>query len=148
MTGHAAGKLKEAIRHRIACIDRPTINAFAGTGTSRRRELQATHSIARQIVDQGLHPFSFHWDHGNREPGTRHDVYLTVFTALFDIDDEDARRWSSKTEWDAARAEATRDIVSALMRKFVIGERRTVTIRTDDYVGSHSLSATRYEDEL
>jgi hypothetical protein len=48
MTGDAAGTLKEAIRHRIACIDRVTINAFAGTGRSRRRELQATHAIARQ----------------------------------------------------------------------------------------------------
>ena len=148
MTGDAAGKLKEAIRHRIACVDRVTINAFAGTGRSRRRELQATHAIARHIVYEGLHPFSFHWEHDNREPATSHDVYLTVFTALFDIDDEDARRWGSKTEWDAARAEATRDIVRALTRKFVVGERRIVSVRPEDYVGSHSLSASRYEDEL
>ena len=149
MTDDIAKDLKEAIRHRIACIDRPTINGFAGTGRSRKRETRSAHTIAGRIVDEGLHPFSFAWNYGNLEPASRNDVYLTVFTALFDIDDEDARRWTDKTEWDVARFEAVRDIVGTLMRKFVVGKRRIVITRSDDYsFGSHSLSTSKYEDEL
>ncbi len=111
--------------------------------------MQATHTISRRIVEEGLGPFSFHWGHGNREPATHNDVYLTVLTALFDIDDEDARRWSHKTEWDAAKAEATRDIVRALMRKFVVDIRKIVLSQTNHHsFGSHNLSVSKYEDEL
>lgn len=52
MTDDAAAKLKEAIGHRIACIDRVTINAFLGTRRSRR-ELPPPHHV-RQIIDLGL----------------------------------------------------------------------------------------------
>ena len=155
MTEDLTKGLKEAIRHRIACIDKPTINGFAGTGRSRRRENACTHTIARRIVDEGLHPFSFFWNHGNGEPAGRTDVYLTVFTALFDIDDEDARRWTSNSEWDAARDEATREIVRALLRKFTVAKRRVIVDQVDrsvrgngSPVGSHSLSNSRYEDDL
>lgn len=149
MTDDVSSKLKEAIRHRIACIDRPTLNGFAGTGRSRRRENQSTHTIARRIVDEGLRPFLFHWNQGNREPATRNDVYLTVVTTLLDIDDEDARRWTDRSEWDIARFEATRDMVAALTSKFVVTKRRTVIIVPENYsFGSHNISESRYEDEL
>ncbi len=146
-----AKELKAAIRHRISCLDRPTLNGFAGTGRSRKRETQLAHTIARRIVDEALPPFSFRWDFGNFEPAGRADIYLTVFTALFDIDDEDARRWTDKAEWDAARDEAARDIVRALTRKFVVTKRRIVSepAGADGPVGgAHSISHSRYEDDL
>lgn len=155
MTDDIARELKSAIRHRISCIDRPTLNGFAGTGRSRKRELACAHTIARHIVDQGLHPFAFSWDFGNGEPAGHTDVYLTVFTALFDIDDEDAVRWTSKAEWDAARDEGAREIVRALTRKFRVTKRRIVVQKSaasEDNGsgtvagGAHNLSNCRFED--
>ncbi|KEQ07022.1 hypothetical protein [Pseudorhizobium pelagicum] len=146
-----AKALKAAIRHRISCLDRPTLNGFAGTGRLRRRETQLSHTIARRIVYEALPPFSFRWDFGNFEPAGRADIYLTVFTALFDIGDEDARRWTDKAEWDAARDEAARDIVRALMRKFVVTKRRIVSEpagANGPVGGAHSISHSRYEDEI
>lgn len=80
-----------------------------------------------------------------------------IFTTLFDIDDEDAARWSSKTEGDAVKNEAARDIARALMRKFVITRRPTVEVKPSREpeesgfdgrpTGAHTLSNTRYEDE-
>ncbi len=150
-----ARELKSAIRHRISCIDKPTLNGFAGTGRSRKRETACTHTITRHIVDQGLQPFAFSWDFGNGEPAGHTDIYLTVFTALFDIDDEDAARWTSKAEWDAARDEGAREIVRALTRKFRVTKRRIVVQKpaaSEDTGcgsvagGAHNLSDCRYED--
>ncbi|CDZ67672.1 Hypothetical protein NGAL_HAMBI2605_59530 [Neorhizobium galegae bv. orientalis] len=147
--------LKSAIAHRIACIERPYINAFAGTGRSRRRDAGDIHAIARQIMVRTFDPFAFHWEIGNGEPATRNEVYLTVFTALFDIDDEDARLWSDKAMGDAARNEAARDIARALQRKFAVSERRMILPQNDQGGGgsfggpggAHGLSECKYEDD-
>ncbi|MDQ0132648.1 hypothetical protein J2T08_000549 [Neorhizobium galegae] len=147
-------ELKAAIVHRIACIEKPYINAFAGTGRSRKRDTGDIHAIARKILDRTFDPFVFRWDFGNGEPATLNEIYLTVFTALFDIDDDDAKRWSSKTEWDIARHEAASDIARALMRKFAVGKRRLIQSQGDgetrglgDPGGAHSLSDSRWEDD-
>ncbi|KKX24296.1 hypothetical protein [Rhizobium sp. LC145] len=145
-------ELKSAIAVQIGCLSKPSINAFAGTGRSRRRHAGDIHAIARQLMERGTFgPFSFHWDFGNREPAGRHDVYLTVFTALFDIDDDDAKRWTDRAEWDIARHEAAGDIARALTRKFDVAKRRLTLSQADPenpgQAGSaHSLSNSRYED--
>lgn len=96
-------ELKNAIAHRIACIEGTYINGFAGTGRSRTRDSGDVHSIARKITGSSVfEPFAFRWTFGNGEPAGSSDIYLTVFTALFDIDDDDAKRWASKTEGDIA----------------------------------------------
>ena len=144
-------ELKAAIRHRIACLDQPTLNSFAGTGRSRRRESGTIHTITREIIAKALEPFAFHWNFGNLEPAAETDVYLTVLTALFDIDDDSARRWTDRAEWSAARDEAARDIVRALELKFVVRKRRLTTLPRETAGpagGAHSLSDSRYEDEL
>lgn len=149
-----AKELKSAIAHRIACIERPYINGFAGTGRSKRRTAGDIHTLARAIMNRTFDPFSFRWDFGNQEPADFSDIYLVVFTTLFDIDDEDARRWSSKTEHDIARHEAAADMARALMRKFIVTKRHLVTSQGDgvsrgfgDFGNSHSLSESWYEDE-
>lgn len=148
-----AKELKSAIVHRIACIDRPYINAFAGTGRSRRRHSGDVHALTRKIMDRTFDPFDFRWDFGNREPATMSEVYVTVFTVLFDIDDEDARRWSDKTEWDIARNEAARDIAKALLRKFTVTKRELVLsvnqhpeLGLGNIGGAHCLTS-KYQDE-
>jgi hypothetical protein len=130
MPEDVAKDLKAAIRHRIACVDRTIINGFAGTGRSRKRENECTHSIAKAIVCQGLTPFAFFWSHGNQEPAGQTDVYLTVFSALFDIDDEDARRWTrhrlcSDAEVHGDQAAHHHDDGRARIRWFRITRRRT-----------------------
>ncbi|EUB97330.1 hypothetical protein PMI07_000906 [Rhizobium sp. CF080] len=149
-----ARELRSAIAHRIACIDRPYLNAFAGTGRSQRRHAGDIHAIARKIMDRTFDPFSFFWDIGNGEPAGFSDVYLTVFTALFDIDDDDARRWTSKAEWDVARSEAARDITRALLRKFTVTKRALIISQNEHQGGgfgdagsAHGISNCRYEDE-
>jgi hypothetical protein len=145
-------ELKNAIAHRIACIERPYINGFAGTGKSRKRDSGDVHSITRKITGSSVfEPFAFRWNFGNGEPAGSSDIYLTVFTALFDIDDDDARRWSSKTEGDLARFEAAGDITRALMRKFTVTKKRFVpgvasssSSGFGDFSTSHSLSGGRY----
>ncbi len=147
--------LKNAIAHRIACIERPYINGFAGTGRSRTRNSGDIHAIARKITGSCVfEPFSFRWDFGNGEPASSSDIYLTVFTALFDIDEEDAKRWSSKTEGDVARFEAAGDITRALMRKFTVTRKRYVPAVASstssgfgDFSTSHSLSGGKYVDD-
>lgn len=132
-------RLKEGISHRIACIERPYINGFAGTGVSRKRTTQDVHAIARKIMDRTFDPYGFHWDLGNKEHAEFNDIYLVVFTCLFDIEDEDARRWTSKTEWDIAKNEAAREIARALMRKFEVSRRRLIHIPAKiDHPGGHN----------
>ncbi|MCJ8521516.1 hypothetical protein ABID21_004649 [Pseudorhizobium tarimense] len=147
-------ELKAAIRHRISCLDKPTLNSFAGTGRSQKRESGAIHIITREIIGKALVSFAFHWNFGNFEPAGETDVYLTVLTAIFDIDDEDARRWTDRAEWDAARDEAVREIVQALERKFVIRKRRIVTYgahpgpeKFGSPGGAHNLMS-KFEDEI
>lgn len=147
-----AKELKQAIVHRIACIAKPYINGFAGTGRSRKRHTGDIHAIAQQIMGPSLDPFSFRWNFGNGEPADQSDIYLTIFTALFDIDDDDAKRWSDRTEWDAARHEAAHDITRALMRKFDVGKRRFATAqataeRNGAAGGAHNLSDGQWVDD-
>lgn len=149
-----AKELKTAIAHRIACIERPYINGFAGTSRSKRRTAGDIHALARAIMNRTFDPFSFYWNIGNQEPAGFSDIYLVVFTTLFDIDDEDARRWSSKTEHDIARHEAAADISRALARKFIIAKRGVIMPKGDgtspgfgDPSASHSITDSRYEDE-
>jgi hypothetical protein len=49
------------------------------------------HSIMRKITGSSVfEPFPFRWNFGNGEPAGNSDIYLTVFAALFDTDDEAA----------------------------------------------------------
>ncbi|KGE01015.1 hypothetical protein JL39_07700 [Rhizobium sp. YS-1r] len=140
-------RLTSAIRIQIDCLSQPTLNGFAGTGRYRQREKGSLHAIATRIMDEGLRPYAFEC---GGEPVDRHDVYLTVLTALFDIDDEDARRWTSRGEWDAARFEAAKDIARAVMRKFTVVDRPRVyrDIPADGQMGgAHSHSNWRFEGE-
>jgi hypothetical protein len=147
-------ELKNAVAHRIACIERPYINSFAGTGKSRKRDSGDIHWMARKITgSRAFEPFTFRWNFSNGEPAGSSDIYLTVFTALFDIDDDDARRWSSKTEGDIARYEAAGEIARALMRKFTVTKKQIVpgtagstTSGCGDFSTSHSLSGGCYVD--
>ncbi len=138
-------ELKAAVAHRIKCIPKPYINGFAGTGRSRKRTAGSVHSIAHLIMDRTFEPFAFHWNTESGERAETNDIYLTVFTALFDIDDEDAARWSSRTEWDAAQHEAAHDIARALMRKFTVTKRRlAVNIES---AGSHNTMTSQWVDD-
>jgi hypothetical protein len=131
------------------------LNGFAGTGRSKIRNSGDVHAIARKITGSSVfEPFAFRWNFGNGEPAGSSDIYLTVFTALLDIDDDDARRWSSKTEGDVARFEASGDITRALMRKFTVTKKRYVPGTASstssgfgDFSTSHSLGGGCYFDD-
>lgn len=140
-----AKELKTAIILRIACIEKPSINGFAGTGKSRRRTTADIHAIARQIAEcPSLKTFSFRWNFGNFEPASDTEIYLTIFTALFDVDDEDARQWTDSTMWDAARHEGAWSIARALTRKFEVIRREIVYT---DKGGPHNSSTVTWSED-
>jgi hypothetical protein len=59
---------------------------------SRKRESGTIHTITREIIGKAPEWFASHWNVGNFQPASETEIDRTVLTAIFDIDDEHARR--------------------------------------------------------
>lgn len=131
-------ELTDAVFIQVNTLPMTTINSFAGTGRSRTRSKETWRQIASRIQEKALIPYRFM---KGEEPATDFDVHQTIYVALFDIDEEDARRWSDRKDGELARFEGSRDIAQALIRSFTI-EKRELIIGEG---GVHCFSNNRYE---